>query len=104
MIGLLTMLAVVGADTDAARCPMPVQRDQTPRAMIDNENTAKQIAEIYLTKIYGAELKGELPLQASLQDGIWYLRGHSRQLMVGGVAEIDLCQSNGQVLRVFHGE
>ncbi len=101
MIGLMMLLAAVGAD---ARCPMPIQLDQPPRAMIDNESTAKQIAEIYLTKIYGAEIKDELPLQANLQGGIWHLKGHLPRLMLGGVAEIDLCQSNGQVLQVFHGD
>ena len=42
---MMMMLALIGADTDA-RCPMPVKLDQAPRAMINNENTAKQIAGI----------------------------------------------------------
>ena len=105
MIGLLMMLAAAaGADTDS-RCAPP-QIGQPARPVIEDEDTARQVAQVYLAKFYGADLiKAELPLRVSLRNGVWHVKGKApRQIEVGGVAEIDLCQSSGQVLWLFHGE
>ena len=105
MIVWMMMLALDSVAPDA-RCVAPVEVDERPQVMIEDPDMAMKIAEIYLTKVYGAEtMKGELPLSVSLHGNIWHLSGKALPRQnVGGVAEIDLCRSNGQVLRVVHGE
>jgi len=106
MIGLMVMLAGAGAVVQDARCSAAIEFNQEPQAMIDNPDMAMKIAEIYLTKFYGEKvMKAEVPLRASLQGDVWHLTGRDLPTgSVGGVAEIDLCRTNGQVLRVVHGE
>ena len=105
MIGLLTVLAA-GAVVVDARCSSTIEFNQEPQAMIDNPDMAMQIVEIYLTKFYGAKvMKDEVPLRVSLQGDVWHVTGKGVPTgSVGGVAEIDLCRTNGQVLRIVHGE
>jgi hypothetical protein len=44
------------------------------------------------------------PLNADLHDGIWHVHGTLPAGAIGGVAEIYLCQSNGRVLKIIHGQ
>ncbi|MDB5674599.1 MAG: hypothetical protein JWM65_1581 [Sphingomonas bacterium] len=106
MIGLTMLLLAAGAPVSDARCSARVEFNQAPQAMIDDPDMAMEIAKIYLIKFYGTKvMKDEVPLRVSLQGDVWHLTGRDLPRgNVGGVAEIDLCRSNGQVLRVVHGE
>lgn len=102
MIGLVAMLAVVGADP---RCAARVGFYQPPRGIISTPRIATRVAQTYLEAIYGADAIGrELPLKVSISRQVWRVEGTSPPNSVGGVAEIELCQSTGQVLRVAHGK
>jgi|KBSSwiStaDraftv2_1062776.scaffolds.fasta_scaffold348564_2 hypothetical protein len=104
MIELFMMVvAAVGAD---ARCAARVGFYQPPHGVISTPHIAAQVAEIYLNSIYGADMiHRELPLKVSISREVWHVRGKDMGAnFVGGVAEIDLCQSTGQVLRVVHGK
>lgn len=59
---------------------------------------------VYLTAVYDkAQIESELPLVVSLKDKVWTVKGSfSRKHSVGGVAEIDLAQQDGRVLRLTH--
>jgi len=104
MIGLMMMLAAVtGADS---RCSARVDFIAPTQVVIDTPDMAMKIAEIYLAKFYGADvMKKELPLNVSLEGEVWHLTGKALpKLSLGGVAEITLCRSNGQVLSIMHGD
>jgi hypothetical protein len=103
MIGLAMMLATVpGPDP---RCAARVGFYHPPHGVISSPEVAARVAEAYLDAIYGKKIiDRELPLKVSIQRGVWHVSGKDLPTgWVGGVAEIDLCQTNGQVLRVVHG-
>jgi hypothetical protein len=103
MIGPWMLLAAAALGSDGGCAPPQV--GQPLQAVIGDEHTAKQVAEIYLAAIYGEEeIKPQLPLRASLIDGVWHVKGKERGLSVGGTSEIHLCRSSGQVLWVLLGE
>jgi hypothetical protein len=74
--------------------------------MISTPRTAARIAEIYLNSVYGAaQIGSELPLKVRISKQVWHVTGRNMGPgHIGGVAEIDLCQSTGQVLHVTHGK
>jgi hypothetical protein len=72
------------------------------------------IAEKALIKIYGKKtIELERPFEAVLRDGIWHVEGtlycrDERGHMItgrcfGGVAEAEVRQSDGKLLRTGHG-
>jgi len=72
--------------------------------MVGDQATALEIARTYLSAIYGAEeIAAEMPLKASIREGVWRVEGVFKPGFKGGVAEIKICQSTGQVLSVHHG-
>ena len=103
MIGLFVLAATVGADL---RCAARVDFYQPSHGIVSTPRVAVQIAHTYLNAIYGkAQVDLELPLKVSIRREVWHVTGKDLpKWSVGGVAEIDICQSTGQVLRVFHGE
>ena len=105
MVELFAMAAVVAMKPDP-RCAARVGFYQPPHDIISTPNMAARIAEIYLDAIYGKVLiDRELPLKVSIAREIWHVTGNDFPVpSVGGVAEIDMCQSTGQVLRVVHGQ
>lgn len=104
MIGFLafTLASAVGPDP---RCAARVDFYQPPHGVISTPRMAVEVARVYLEAIYGVKnIARQLPLEASIDREVWHVRGVLPQVSVGGVAEIDLCQSTGQVLRVTHGK
>ena len=103
MISLLVAAAVASVD---ARCASRVDFYQPPEGIVSTPESAARVAEIYLTLRYGAPLmRRELPLKARLERGVWLVQGKDLpQGFAGGVAEIQICRSNGRVLRVVHGK
>lgn len=108
-IGFFVVLTCWTYSASAAsdpRCSARIGFYQPSRGIISTPRMAAHIAEIYLTAIYGSDLiRRELPLKVSIDREIWHITGKDLGAnVVGGVAEIDLCQATGQVLRVVHGK
>ena len=71
--------------------------------LVKNENLAIQLAEIYLTSIYGTNcLKRHLPLEANLIDDNWYIYGSIRKDIEGGIPIIKISKINGEILGYIH--
>jgi hypothetical protein len=100
---LLLVLTVSAQDSPATNVRVP------------DAATALRIAEPALTKVYGKrQIEYEKPLTAILEDGIWSVYGtlccpdrKGRRTCevgkcVGGVATLELRQSDGKILSVFH--
>lgn len=67
--------------------------------IVKNKKIAIQLAEIYLTHIYGANfIKKSLPLTANLVNDIWYIYGTLPTNMEGGIPIIKISKNNGEVL------
>lgn len=75
-----------------------------PEGVIANEIVARAIAMIYLSEVYGkAQIQSQLPLLVSRKGDVWTIKGSFNiKHSVGGVAEIDLAQQDGRVLRLTH--
>lgn len=103
MIFLLVAVVVASAD---ARCAARVGFYQPPEGIVSTAQSAARVAEIYLTRTYGAPvIRGELPFKVRLDRGVWTIEGKDLPLgWEGGVAELQICRSNGLVLRVVHGK
>jgi hypothetical protein len=89
------------------RCAAQVGFYQPEAGMVGDASLARKIAELYLVSIYGVDtIKDELPLRVLLRRGVWHVAGSWTNVpgQKGGVAEIDICRSNGKVLRVVHGK
>jgi hypothetical protein len=87
--------------------PRCVQAEGHPPAkgILSDRASALRIADIYLRSIYGSRtIDRQRPLRASLQQGVWHVEGtwQGGSDEKGGVAEIELCQVNGQVVLVTH--
>lgn len=75
------------------------------KGFIPDAVTAIRVAEAILAPIYGEEvINREKPFSASLQNGVWVIRGRLPEGLKGGVAEIEIAQNNACVLRVSHGK
>lgn len=72
---------------------------------VPNEETAIKIAVAVWEPIYGVKkIAQEKPYKAKLQNGIWSVSGSLKSGWVGGVAEIEICKSTAQVVRLSHGK
>ena len=106
MIGLMMLAAAVSGPDP--RCAARVDFYQPPRGAISTPHMAAQIAEIYLAAVYGSDvIRKELPLDVEIEREVWIVRGTHRKVrpwetFIGGLAEIEMCQSTGQVLRIVH--
>lgn len=99
-------LMLAGTANAESRCAGNVDRVQPNQGVIASATTAQEVALSYLKPIYGEKIIArEMPLQATLADGIWTVVGSppaGRGKFVGGLAEIKLCQRNGRVLSIIH--
>ena len=85
------------------RCATHIDGFQPKNGVIGNQQIAEAVALTYLSSIYGtAVIRREMPLRASLTDGVWTVRGTLTPGSFGGTAEILLCQRSGTVLSVIH--
>lgn len=85
------------------RCADRLDRFQPANGVISTRAIAKKVAYQYLREVYPDD-DGLHQLTATLKNGIWHVEGYIPPDHAGGVAEIDLCQSNGRVLRIIHGQ
>ena len=73
--------------------------------LVPDAKTAISIAVAVWTPIYGeATLEDEKPFTATLTNGVWNVRGSLPKGWKGGVAEAEISQENGKILRVSHGK
>ena len=75
-----------------------------PEGFVPNEETAVRIAEAVWRPIYGATLDDERPFRARLIGEVWHASGTLPEGMLGGVAEAEINQKDGKILRVSHGK
>lgn len=82
-----------------------------PNGVIPDSSVAIRIAETILSKIYGeVEIAKEKPFTAILEKGYWIVYGSlpykvkPGYVAYGGVAEIVIRKSNGEVINVSHGK
>lgn len=99
----IALIAATGAHATDPRCNANVDRVQPKAGVIATSKVATAVAFSYLVPIYGeAVIRRELPLRASLADGVWTVDGTLPQGSIGGTAHILLCQRNGTVLSIIH--
>ncbi|HRH77878.1 MAG TPA: NTF2 fold immunity protein [Cellvibrionaceae bacterium] len=72
---------------------------------VPNEDAAIKIAVAVWEPIYGSKkIKNEKPYKAKLESGVWFVSGSLRSGFKGGVAEIEICKTTAQVIRLSHGK
>ena len=77
---------------------------KTGNGFVQDEETAKKIAEAVWLPIYGKGIEKEEPFVAVLNNGVWTVRGTLPKNYMGGVAEIQISKDDGKILRVIHGK
>jgi hypothetical protein len=105
---LLLLLAALGTPASAAsdvRCAAKVEGYAPAAGLVSSQSVAVALARTYLSEVYGArQINGQLPLKAKVHKGVWRVEGTLKPGLKGGVAEIEICQSTGQVLSIEHGK
>jgi hypothetical protein len=100
-----TVLAGTAIAEPDARCASRIGFYQPPTGIVSTPKNASRVAEIYLSSVYGSDqIKSQLPFDITAENGVWLVTGKLPRGFVGGVAEIEICQSNGLVLRIAHGK
>ncbi|HEY8571029.1 NTF2 fold immunity protein [Phenylobacterium sp.] len=101
---LLAGFATPASAATAVRCAAKVEGHPPPKALVATPSVAVALARTYLSAIYGVkQINDQLPLKATVHEGVWRVEGTLKANLKGGVAEIKFCQSTGQVLYVDHG-
>jgi hypothetical protein len=77
-----------------------------PGGMIPDAETAKLVANIVLSRIYGSKLiQEEQPFRVALREGVWIVMGKSLPPdTAGGVAVIKISKADGRIMYVMHGK
>jgi hypothetical protein len=93
----LIAIGLTGCATEANYRP--------PGGYVPDAATAIKIAVAVLKPIYGRkQIQSEKPFHAELRHGVWRVYGYLPPNTLGGVAEADISQKDGTILRVIHGE
>lgn len=71
---------------------------QRKSGVVNSAELADSIGRRYLISIYGPGVK---PTKARLDRGVWYVQDTLPEGSAGGTKTIEICQSNGRVLRYF---
>lgn len=72
-----------------------------PTNLIDTDVLAREIATIHISNRFDVKRTDLRPLKATLENGVWTAREMLPPNMVGGGLNIEMCQSNGRVLRIW---
>ena len=76
-----------------------------PAGYVPDAATAIKIALAVWEPIYGRkQIRRQRPIVATLQNGVWLVRGSLPRGAVGGVAEADISKRDGRISRVIHGK
>jgi len=91
--------------TSMIGAPKPIDTFKPAEGYVPDAETAIAIAVAVWNPIYGKEkILGEKPYRASLENGVWTVRGSLPRGRVGGVAEVDISKDDGRILRLIHGK
>jgi hypothetical protein len=73
---------------------------------VPDSETAIKIAEAVWFPIYGKRIYKQKPYVVRYENGIWFVNGSlnmsSEEIVVGGVAYIEICKADGKILNVYH--
>jgi hypothetical protein len=82
-----------------------------PNGVVPDSETAGDLAEIILSKVYGKDIiEKEKPFTSLLVNGYWIVYGSlpleadTNKVVFGGVAEIVIRKGNGEVINISHGK
>lgn len=84
------------------RCATPVEFHRAAAGMIPNAAVAKQVGLAYMRGAYAdlPEVPGQT-LDAELRNGIWYVGLNPPAGWLGGGPNVEICRSNGLVLKIY---
>ena len=72
---------------------------QPSAGVVSTPRIAKEVAFLYLHQVYPrTPLR---PLSAKLEKGVWYVDGYFPKGDIGGTAHLEMCQSDGRVVRLY---
>ncbi len=75
-----------------------------PDGYVPDQATAVRVAEAILIPIYGSDnVKRQLPLRATLTNGVWRVDGTAKTRF-GGTASVEISKETGCILRVTHSK
>lgn len=103
----VTIAVLLGRAEAQAGSYNPQVPHYRPKAgYVPDAKTATRIAEAVLDPIYGHDrIKAELPLSATLHGDIWIVTGKDLpDNWDGGVAEVRLSKTTGEIQNVIHGK
>lgn len=85
----------------------PSQAPAAPEEVaVQDEKTAIALAVARWESLYGKEpIADQKPFKATLKEGVWHVTGNAAAVPAkGGVAEADIRQRDGEILRITHGK
>ena len=83
----------------------PTSKQILVDTLIKDKETAIQISETILFKIYGKDnITSQRPYEINFIDGYWVLNGTLPENMLGGTFLIIINAINGQVIKLTHGK
>ena len=99
----------LGADYAKLALKTALQNQTTKQILTGNlikdKETAIQISEAILFKIYGKDnIISQRPYETNFIDGYWVLNGTLPENAVGGTFLIIINATNGQIIELTHGQ
>jgi hypothetical protein len=83
----------------------PTAKQILADTLIKDKETAIQISEAILFKIYGKDnITAQRPYETNFIDGYWILNGTLQENMLGGTFLIIINSTNGQIIKLTHGK
>ena len=105
LLTLAVLLAACTATPGSRLGPNPDFSRMPRGGLVADAETAIRIAIAVWEPIYGKdEIQGQQPFRATLKDGVWIVRGSLPAGWVGGVAEVEIAQSDARILKLAHGK
>jgi hypothetical protein len=72
---------------------------------VPTKEVAVKIAEAVLVPIYGKQVLKEKPWKVSLNGDKWFIEGNlPKGMVLGGVVQIEISKTDGQITNVIHGK
>ena len=100
LLGAALLLAMPSVATNAT---VPFQY-VPPDGFVPDAGTAAKISEVIFVRFFGeANTDMEKPLTATLEDGVWIVKGTMPPNVLGGIAELHISKKDGTILFMSHG-
>lgn len=75
-----------------------------PDGFVPDADMAAKISEVILVRFFGeTQTNMEKPITATLEDGVWIVKGTMPPKMLGGIAELHISKKDGTILFMSHG-